>query len=211
MEIIAEKINDYLEGLYPQDDPVLQEMEKLAELRNFPIIGPQVGHLLFILARLAGAKRIFEMGSGFGYSAYWFAKALPADGKVYQTETAEKNSQLACDFFKRSGLEKKSEFLVGDGLKLIDQVGGPFDIILIDMNKEDYPKGFEKAKRYLRKGGLLITDNLLWFGKVLEENREARDPETAGIKKFTQFLFNDKEFFATIVPVRDGVGIGYRL
>ena len=208
MEIVAQEIDRYLEGLYGSDDPVLREMEKLGEARDFPIVGPQVGRALFILARLAGAQRIFEMGSGFGYSAYWFAKALPPQGKVYQTETSIKNSKLAQGFFKQAGLEKKSEFLVGDGTRLIDKVDGEFDIIFIDIDKENYPQGYRQAKRRLRKGGLLLADNLLWFGRVLEKND---DPATLGIKKFTDLLFHDPDYFATILPIRDGVGVGYKL
>lgn len=207
MELILRNVNKYIEGRYSQADPVLEEMGRLGAARDFPIVGPQVGRVLFILAKLARAKRIFEMGSGFGYSAYWFAKALAPGGKVYQTEMSAENSKLSREFFKRAGLEKKSEFLVGDGLKWIDEIGGAFDIIFIDIDKENYPAAFQKAKPRLKKGGLLLADNLLWFGKVLENNR---DPETLGIKEFTRLLFEDKDLFATILPIRDGVGVGYK-
>lgn len=208
MEIVAREIDQYIEGLHPQEDSVLQEMERLGDARDFPIVGPQVGRILWLFAKLQKAERVFEMGSGFGYSAYWFAQALPAKGKVYQTETSEKNSELAQDFFKRAGLEKKAEFFVGDGVQLIDGVKGEFDIIFIDISKEDYPKAYPKAKGRLKKGGLLIADNVLWFGRVLEESE---DPDTLGIKEFTELLFHDPDFSATILPIRDGVGIGYRL
>ncbi|MBI4115362.1 MAG: O-methyltransferase [Candidatus Omnitrophica bacterium] len=208
MEIVAKEIDRYIEGLYSKEDPILQEMERLGKVRNFPIVGPQVGRVLFILAKLVNAKRVFEMGSGFGYSAYWFAKALPIRGMVYQTEASPQNSELAKEFFTKAGLHKKTEFLVGDGVKLIDQVKGEFDIIFIDINKLDYPKAFAKAKNRIRKGGLLLTDNLLWSGEVLEDTD---DPDTCGIKEFTQLLFNDSAFFATILPIRDGVGVGYKL
>ena len=207
MEIVARDIDQYIEGLYSETDSVLQEIERLGRARNFPIVGPQVGRVLFILAKLVGAKRIFEMGSGFGYSAYWFAKALSAGGKVYQTETSPQNSELAKDFFKRGGLSKKAEFWVGDGVKLIDKVRGKFDIIFIDIDKENYPAAFKQAKRYLRKGGLVLADNVLWFGKVLGDSN---DPDTLGIKEFTRLLFQDPDYFAAILPIRDGVGVGYR-
>jgi len=207
MELIAQAVNDYIEKQYSQPEPVLEEMERLGRKRDFPIVGPQVGRVLSLLARLVDAKRIFEMGSGFGYSAYWFAREFPAGGKIYQTESSEANSKLARDFFKRAGLEKKSEFLVGDGVQLMDETTGPFDIIFIDIDKENYPSAFKQAKPRLRKGGLLIADNLLWFGKVLGNNP---DPETSGIKEYTRLLFQDKDFFSTILPIRDGVGVGLR-
>lgn len=207
MEIVARAIDRYIEGLYFERDPILEEMERLGRARNFPIVGPQVGRILWILAKLAGAQRIFEMGSGFGYSAYWLARALPAGGKVYQTETSPENSELAQDFFRRAGLRERSQFLVGDAVQLIDEIKGDFDMVFIDIDKESYPAAYRKAKPRIRKGGLLLADNVLWFGQVLEETE---DPATLGIKKFTELLFHDREFVATILPIRDGIGIGYR-
>ncbi len=207
MDIVDREIDRYIEGLFPSEDPVLREMEKLGAARNFPIVGPQVGRVLYLLTKLVQAKRIFEMGSGFGYSAYWFAKALPPQGKIYQTETSRENSELAKEFFEHGGLAKKSEFLVGDGTQLIDKAGGEFDIVFIDIHKENYPRAYRQAKSHLRKGGLLMADNLLWFGQVLEESEE---PATLGIKEFTNLLFHDPDYFATLLPIRDGVGVGYR-
>lgn len=209
MEFVAVRpeIDRYLDNWTREKDPILQEMERRGNALDFPIVGPQVGRLLFLLTKGVGAKRIFEMGSGFGYSAYWFAKALPAGGRVYQTEGSKENSEMAKDFFIRGGLSKKSEFLVGDALQGIDRTKGLFDIIFIDIDKEKYPAAFQKAKGRIRKGGLLLADNLLWFGKVLEKRT---DPQTKGIQEFTRLLFGDPDFFATILPIRDGVGIGYR-
>ena len=205
--VVSPKIDRYLEGLLLEKDPVLREMETLGRSRDFPIVGRQVGRVLYLLAKLTGAKRVFEMGSGFGYSAYWFAKAMPSGGKVYQTEGSKENSKQAQDFFRKGGLSKKAEFLVGDALQWIDQVKGPFDMVFIDMDKENYPAAFKKAKKRIRKGGLLLADNTLWFGKVLEGPRDA---QTQGILEFTRLLFNDPDFFATILPIRDGVAVGYR-
>lgn len=207
MEIVDREIDRYIESWFTEPDAVLQEMERLGRVRNFPIVGPQVGRTLFILAKLARAKRVFEMGSGFGYSAYWFARALPRGGKVYQTETSSENSNLAREFFTRGGLRKKAEFLVGDGIELIDRVSGKFDIIFLDLDKENYPSAYHKVKPRLRKGGLLLADNVLWFGKVLEDHD---DPETLGIKEFTRLLFCDPDYFATVLPIRDGIGVGMR-
>ena len=205
--IVNESINAYIEKQYQEDDPVLLEMENYGKERNFPLVGPQVGRLLFILTRVLMAKSVFEMGSGYGYSAYWFAKALPQRGKVYQTENLQKNSKKAREFFEKGGLEEKAEFLVGDALELIDRVPGDFDIIFLELQKEDYTTAFSKAKKRLVPGGLLIADNPLWFGRVLETSQ---DPETLGIQKFTQLLFTDPGFNATILPIRDGVAIGYK-
>ena len=138
MDIIHPDINNYLDVLLPERPRVMQEMEKLAKDRNFPIIGPQVGRILYQYTKLIGAKRIFEMGSGFGYSAYWFALALPEDGKVICTEAASNNIDLAEDYLKAAGLLHKAEFKKGDAIKILSQTSGPFDIILNDVDKDDY-------------------------------------------------------------------------
>lgn len=204
---VTPKIDRYIDELLIEKDPVLGEMQKLGTQRDFPIVGPQVGRMLYIFAKLVKAKKIFEMGSGFGYSAFWFAKALARGGKVYQTEGSRENSRKARDFFHRAGLSKKAEFLVGDALELIDQVKGTLDIVFIDMDKENYPAAFHKAKKRIPKGGLILADNVLWFGKVVGK---LRDPQTQGILEFTRLLFNDQDFFATILPIRDGVAVGYK-
>ncbi|HXV28238.1 MAG TPA: O-methyltransferase [bacterium] len=208
MDILHKAINQYIEDRYRDQDSVLAEMEAYGQKRDFPLVGPQVGRLFFILTKLLKPKRVFEMGSGYGYSAYWFAKALADGGTVYQTEYAEENSLKAREFFEKGGLTPKTEFLVGDALDLIDAVDGQFDIIFIDMDKKNYPAAFEKSKKRLNPGGLFMADNTLWFGKVLDR---LPDEDTRGILKFTELLFKDPDFSSTIVPVRDGVAIGYKL
>jgi predicted O-methyltransferase YrrM len=205
--IVDAAINRYIEERYDDKDPVLQEMQAYGAKLDFPFVGPQVGRLLFILTQLVKPKRIFEMGSGYGYSAYWFAKALPPDGKVYQTDLSKDYSSKACEFFKKGGLIHKTEFLTGNALHLIEGIEGNFDIVFIDMAKKSYPEAFLKAKSRLTKGGLLMADNTLWFGKVLDRDPDA---DTRGILKFTELLFHDADFFSTILPIRDGVAIGYK-
>lgn len=208
LEIIHAEINQYIERQYEEKDALLREMEAYGQKARFPFVGPQVGKLLFLLTKLLKAKKIFEMGSGYGYSAYWFAKGMEDSGKVYQTEGSHENSAKAREFFKKGRIETKSEFLVGDGLQLIDQVPGDFDIVFLDLDKEDYPIAFEKASPRIRQGGMLIADNTLWSGKVLDSHP---DLETQGIQKFTRMLFSDQRFSSAILPIRDGVALGYKL
>ena len=207
LDIIHPQINDYIEKQFAEEDRVLGEMAAYGDKKDFPYIGPQAGRILFILARLLKARRIFEMGSGYGYSAYWFAKALPEGGKVFQTEYSGENSKKAREFFERGKLAGRTEWLTGDALELIDKTPGEFDIVFLDLDKEHYPDAFRKAADRIKSGGLLIADNTLWFGKVLEPRPDA---ETAGIREFTRLLFQDPRFFATIVPIRDGIAVGYK-
>jgi len=206
--ITSPDIERYIANLYPLEDPVLKEMEETGNKINFPIIGPLVGRMLYQSAKMIGAKKIFELGSGFGYSAFWFALALPEDGLIYLTDQSKKNLDLAKQFFIQGNLAHKAQFHAGDALKTLKHADGLFDIILIDLDKESYPEALSLAKTKLKMGGLLIADNLLWFGQVLE--REG-DSATEKIKEFNQKLFNDCDFISTLIPIRDGVGIAYKI
>lgn len=208
MEIVHEKIERYLSALHPVEDTVLREMEALGHARRFPIVGPIVGRILCQYASLLRAETIFEMGSGFGYSTYWFALALPASGQIYHTDTNPEHSRQAREFFRRGGLPAKVHFLTGDALELIDETRGEFDVIFIDIEKENYPEAYEKAKKRLRWGGLLIADNALWGGQVLAKRGDAA---TEGIKRFNERLAADSDFLTIILPVRDGLSVSLKL
>ena len=208
MEIVNKRIEEYIQDLYPTKDPVLKEMETLAVRKDFPIVGPAVGRLLYQLARMTNANAIFEMGSGFGYSTYWFAMALSHSGYVYHTDTSAVNSKLAQEYLRKGRQMNKVRFLVGNAMELIESVKDTFDIVFIDIDKENYPTAYEKAKKKLKPGGLLIADNALWWGRVLDKKG---DSATEGIKKFNQLMAADKDFFQTLLPIRDGVSVSYKL
>ena len=108
--ILNPDIEDYMESLTPAGDSILTEMEEHARVSEFPIVGPLVGRLLFQLALMINAKRVLELGSGFGYSAYWFAKAVGEDGSVVYTDISDENARAAGDFFGRAGLGAKARY-----------------------------------------------------------------------------------------------------
>ncbi|HEY6192485.1 MAG TPA: O-methyltransferase [Bacteroidota bacterium] len=207
MDIVNANIAEYLLNVTPDRDEVLEDMEQYALARKFPIVGPLVGRLLFMLAQSTRAARILELGSGFGYSAYWFAKALPGGGRVICTEGSEANAEHANIYFRRGKLSRKITFLVGDALTLIDKVEGQFDIIFNDIDKHQYPRAFRKALPRLRKGGLLISDNVLWSGKVLNQKP---DRDTAGILTYNRLIYSSRDLFSTIIPLRDGVSVSVK-
>ena len=153
MKILNPQINDYIEGRIPKRAEPLKSMEAYAREHQFPIIGPLVGTLLKQLVISTGAKQIFELGSGYGYSALWMAQALPSDGKIYLTDRKEENKQTAVEHFTQAGLIDKMEFFVGDALEHFLKQDGPFDIILNDIDKEGYPDTIAPVKQRLRKGG----------------------------------------------------------
>jgi predicted O-methyltransferase YrrM len=208
MDIVDPAIERYLHELANPEDPVLREMEVLAAERSFPIVGPQVGSLLYTLSLSISAKRVMELGSGFGYSAYWFACAVGADGLVVLTEGSEDRAAEAASFLERGGFKDRVRIEVGDALEIAERTPGEFDIVFNDVDKEQYPRVLETASSLLRPGGLLISDNMLWFGTVLDERPQE---ETArGVKELTRRLFESNEFHTSLIPVRDGVSISVR-
>ncbi len=206
--IVNPEIETYLKELSPVEDPIIEEMETLAEELDFPIIGSLVGKFLYQITKISKAKKIFELGSGFGYSAYWFSKALENEGYVFCTEISEDNHKIALNFLKKSEYFNNIKFEVGDGLSILKQQKEKFDIILNDIDKEYYPDVIEIAAKKLSPGGLLITDNMLWFGRVLSNDKT---PSTIGVKKFTEIILSRKDFITTIIPIRDGISISLKI
>jgi predicted O-methyltransferase YrrM len=201
---LHKQVDRYLLDLVPARDDVLQRMEQHAVANGFPYIGPLVGPLLGLLARSIRAERVFEMGSGFGFSAVHFARALPPTGKVICTDGDPANAELAAKFFREAGLEQKIEFRVGNGIDIIRDDPHRYDIILMDIDKQDYPAGFKAAWPKLSVGGLFIADNLLWHGKVMSDDQQ---PTTAGIRELSRLLYATSHAVTTILPLRDGVSV----
>lgn len=208
LDIVHPLINQYLLDITPDRDSVLAEMESFAAEKNFPIIGPLVGRLLFTLARAINAKHILELGSGFGYSAYWFAKATADDCRILCTEGRQNNIDRGITWLTRGGLSHKVEFRKGNALEILAGLDRTFDIILNDIDKEDYPKALALAVPRLRTGGLLITDNVLWSGRILNNTP---DEATAGILTFNRLVYADAELMTTVLPLRDGVALSIKL
>jgi len=207
MNIVDPEIAAYIDHLLPSQDDILKEMEREGEKRQFPIVGPQVGRLLCQMAWLTRAARIFEMGSGYGYSAYWFLKGMPPNGRVILTDDSRENLDRARDYLKKADLLNRVTFEHGDALEVIEKYPGPFDIIFNDIDKERYPEAFKKALPRIRSGGLLISDNVLWFGRVLTNSR---DPDVEGIRIYNRLVTQTKGLFTTMIPVRDGLSISIK-
>ena len=202
--ITEKRVERYMDELLPARDPVLAEMEARAERESIPIIGPAVARVLYQYARLIGARRIFEMGSAIGYSTIWLARAAGEGGKVYYTDGSRQNAEDALRYFERAGVARSIEILVGDSLDLIDTVEGEFDLIFNDIDKHQYPYAFLKAVPRTRSGGLFITDNALWYGRVA---RDDTDRDTEGVREFNRLIYSSDELYSTILPMRDGLAV----
>ncbi len=207
-DIVFPHIEAYLETLESTRDHVLLEMERQAREGDFPIVGPLVGRLLCLLAQSIGARRIMELGSGFGYSGYWFARALPDDGELILTEGSETSMAKAREFFRQGGVRCRARFEVGDALTILERLPGEFDIILCDVHKAQYPAVFHKAVPRVRRGGYFIADNMLWGGRVVNDHSH---PTTQGVLEMTRLLFEAPNLYTTILAVRDGVSVSLRL
>jgi len=190
------------------DEPVLLEMEAEAAERNFPIVGRNVGVTLEVLARSAGARRVIELGSGFGYSGYWHARAVGADGELHLTDGDPENERKAQDYLGRAGLWDRVRYHVGDAVTSMNALDGEFDVVYCDIDKEGYPDAWRVARERVRVGGLYVCDNVLWSGRVLDE---APDEWTQAILEHNALIAEDERYVSTIVPTRDGVMVAVRV
>lgn len=208
MYILNPEIESYIDSLTPVEDEILIEMEDYARNNDFPIVGPLVGRFLYQLTLVSGARRILELGSGFGYSAYWFAKALGNAGSLIFTDLSHENADLAENYFKRAGLDDRVDIRTGNALDIMDEAEGQFDIIFNDIDKEFYPEVVGRVIAKLGKGGMFITDNVLWSGRVLGDDPS---PSTRGVREFTRLLLSEKGFYTTVIPIRDGVSLSVKV
>ena len=209
-EISYDKVQDYLTSLVPPREPELQKMEEYAEQHNFPIIGPACGYYCYQLARMINAKSVFELGSGYGYSTAWFAKAVKENGGgvVHHTVWDENLSQRARGHLSALGSADVVEFHVAEAAETLRRTQGPFDIIFNDIDKEGYPDSLPIIKEKLRHGGLLIIDNMIWHGQILDSNDHEKSTEA--IRRFTRDITTDLDWIVSLIPARDGMIVAYK-
>lgn len=213
MNIVDPSVEAYMRTLSSIDDePVLLEMEALAERKGFPIIGRLCGRTLEVLARSIRARRVFELGSGFGYSAYWFSKATGAKGEIHLTDMDPANERLALDFLGRAGLDEPIEYHVDDALDALGRADGEFDVVYCDIDKDGYPAAWRAGRERVRVGGYYICDNMLWSGRVADPSVDDERPQwTKAIDETNKLIATDPSFRSTIIPTRDGVVAALRV
>jgi predicted O-methyltransferase YrrM len=212
--IINPRIEGYMQGLQARhDEPVLLEMEREGAERNFPIIGRSVGVTIEVLARAVGARRVFELGSGFGYSAYWFSRAVGPNAELHLTDSDPTNERRAMRYLARAGLDRPVRFHVGEALASLGETNGVFDVVYCDVDKQSYPDAWRAARERIRLGGLYICDNVLWSGYVVDSASEddAHAEWTEAIREHNRLIAQDERYLSTIVPTRDGVMVALRV
>jgi caffeoyl-CoA O-methyltransferase len=208
MAIFHGPVKKYLYELGQVDHPVLREMQAYGEKRGFPIVNCEVGRVLYQLTSLSGARKVFELGSGFGYSTLWFALALPPSGVVHHTDGDPGNTKLAHHYLKKAGLLSKVRFHTGEAVESLRRTPGRFDIYYCDIDKEGYPDAYHAIAKRAEPGNIVLTDNLLWGGRVAGTGSDA---QTRAILEYTRLFWGDRDFASSMLPIRDGVGFHLRL
>lgn len=197
-------VEKYIYSILPKRDAVLSEMERYAKRNDVPIVGPAVGRMLAQFVKLIGAKRIFELGSAIGYSTLWMARAAGSDGAIHYTDGNPANAARAKEYLTRAGVFDRVTIHVGDALTALESTTGEFDVIFNDVDKIGYPDVFRKAVSRVRSGGLFITDNTLWSGRVARPAKP-NDRNTRAIQQFNKLCYASPDLFPVLVPLRDGV------
>jgi caffeoyl-CoA O-methyltransferase len=194
------------------DDPVLVEMESRAAEHGFPIVGRATGRYLELAARSVGARRVMELGSGYGYSAYWFARAVGVGGEVVCTDGDPRNATLAEEYLLKAGVWGRVRYRVGDALEMFATESGDFDVVYCDVDKEGYPDCWRAARERIRVGGLWLCDNVIWSGRVATgSDREGYAGWTAAIREHNRLVASDARYVGSVVPIRDGVMAALRV
>lgn len=218
-DIVPAATAEFARALGPEPDDVIEEMDAQADAEGFPTVGPAVGGWLQLLAGTVDAARVFEFGSGFGYSAYWFARALPADGEIVLTEVDEDELDQAREYMARGGFDEVARFELGDAIETVEEYDGPFDVVLIDNEKHRYREAFEAVREQVPVGGLVVTDNAMTAGVVdfdalralvAGEDVEANE-HTTGVYEYLDRVGDDPAFETGLLPLGEGVAVSRRV
>ncbi|RQG93438.1 O-methyltransferase [Natrarchaeobius chitinivorans] len=241
MDVLDDDIARFVRTVGPDPDETLREMDEFADAEGFPHVGPDVGAFLRFVARSVGADRIFEFGSGYGYSAYWFADALPEDGEIVLTEVDEDELELARTYLTEGGYDDLARYELGDAMETIERSDGPFDVVLVDHQKHRYVDAFEAVRPKVPVGGVIVADNAITAGpiefeKLLDsvtggsrengasERDEGTDSDadhghadvemnehTRGIADYLDRVTADPAFETIVLPLGEGIAISYRV
>lgn len=219
-DIIPEQTQRFLRGMAPDGDATIEAMEEYGETHGPTTVGRDVGGLFAMFTRMVDAERVFEFGSGYGYSGYWFARALPADGELVLTDNSETNLEQAQDFYEQGGVADRTAYEVGDAHETFERYAGDFDVVLLDHDKASYREAYEQARDRISPGGLLVADNAMISTSLdfdaLTEYVTGGDPEfpndgTRGVAEYLVSVRDDPDFETVVFPIGEGVAVSRRL
>ena len=202
------ELEQYLGERYWQEDDLLREVRADIAARGPQIqVSAEAGRLLALLVRAAGAARVLEVGTLFGYSGIWIARELPEDGQLDTIEIEQLHADAAEHWFERAGLADRVTVHRGAGIDVLATLPGPYDVAFIDADKAGYPAYARLALQRLRPGGIVIADNAIRRGRIVEAGISADDD---GIRELHDLLAGDSSLVATTVPVGDGLAIAVK-
>ena len=208
MDFVDKKIMDYVINNSEDEPELLKELTKETYqkiLQPRMLSGHPQGRVLSLLSKMIKPKRVLEIGTYTGYGTICLAEGLADDGKIITIDKNEEIIDFQNKYFEKSGYREKIIQLNGEALDIIETLDDKFDIVFLDADKENYIEYYKSVSNKIVKGGILISDNVLWSGKVMEET--SNDLETNILKRFNRLLKNDKKFETIIIPIRDGVSI----
>lgn len=207
MEFIPDELLRYCEHFSETEPSLLYELNRQSHLRTTQprmVSGHLQGRLLSFLSKLVQPETILEIGTFTGYSALCLAEGLKPGGKLITIDPNRETNVMARDFFLRSAFSQQIQLMEGQALDLIPTLPDSFDLVFIDADKKNYASYFEAVINKVRKGGLIITDNVLWSGKVLQQEN-AMDADTKLIHAFNTAIANDSRVCPLLLPIRDGL------
>ena len=210
--IVTNSVQAYLEASRPEPDPLLAEMTAHGARDGVPIVVPETGILLQVLAQTRGAQRIVEVGTAIGVSTLYMARALPSDGMIVSFEIDPARHQAARGYFERAGLSDRADLRLQDARAGLAELDGPFDMAFIDGVKAQYADYLDQLLPLLGPGGVLAVDNVLASGTVADGHGDGNwsDAQVQFLRAFNHRLLTDERLTSTITPVGDGLLIAVR-
>ena len=203
---------EYLNHFANHKDPLIIEMEKFAHENNVPILDQNSSAFMEVLIKMLRPKRVLEIGTAIAYSSIRIARTLRKKGIVHTIEKSDDNIALAKDYIQRSEVEDKIKILAGNALDIMPGLDKKYDFIFLDADKNEYAKLFELSLALLKKGGVIMVDNLLWHGLAAADKIPPKfQTSTNHIRNFNKEFMNRPELKASIIPVGDGLGIGVKI
>lgn len=205
-------ILEYLEGIHPDPDPLLVELERRGHADGIPIVSRETGRFLATLVHAMQANRILEIGTAYGYSTLWMALAQPPVGTIWTIDTDRRRTDIARSFFERAGEAESIEVLNQDAVEVLETFPQRnLDIVFIDADKTQYKRYLDLAIPCLKRSGIVVVDNCLWSGRVAEPPAASDSEDTKALREFNRYFLAHPDLAATILPLGDGTGIGARV
>lgn len=211
--IVNERIVSYIHSLERSNGEVCDEIEEFAHQTNVPIIRKEMESFLRVLIEIKKPKRILELGTAIGYSAILMANTMSEDCRITTIENYDKRMPIARDNFKRAGVEEKVELLEGDALEILQKINEPYDFVFMDVAKAQYLVYLKEIMRLLPVGGILIADNVLQDGELVESRYAVERRNRTIHSRMREYLYevkNMKELETTIIPIGDGITLSVR-